>query len=168
MMRTRLRYPSPNDENENKTVNVWVSMTRPRPRLQMCESQWRDRDWKIWVSMTRLRPRLKKSESKKRDWAKDVETEAPLRLLLISDSPYVEKGMLFALFDAVKSKLSLIETEKFLGCRDRDWRIWVSITIPRLADIWLPIRGEENDLCTLKWILYDAGLLVGWVGYLML
>ena len=45
------------------------------------------------------RPRLKNSESQKRDWAKDVDTETPLRLLV---------GLDFFLFDAVKSKFSLI------------------------------------------------------------
>ena len=45
-------------------------------------------------------------------------------------------------------------------CRYRD-------SIETLADIWLPISGEGNDLCTLKWILYDTGLLVGWSGFFL-
>ena len=120
----------------------------------MFKSQWRDldRDWKdvslydetktetakMWVLI--MRPKLKnqsvnddtetkteKSESQKRDWSKDVYTDTPSRLLLITDSPLVGRGMIFApwkefymihvfwlvdldffLFDAVKSKLSLI------------------------------------------------------------
>ena len=73
------------------------------------------------------RPRLKKSESQKQDCAKDVDTETPSRLLLISDSPLVGRGIIFAPLNkfymirvfwlvgldgfflfAVKSKLSLI------------------------------------------------------------
>ena len=42
------------------------------------------------------RPRLKKSEPQKRDWAKDVDTETPSGLLLISDFPLVGRGMIFA------------------------------------------------------------------------
>ena len=88
-------YDLPNADHWNAARScqkMQVSMTRPRL------SQWRDRDqaWKIWVSMTRLSPRLKKSESQKRDWAKDFINETPLRLLLISDSPLVGRGMIFA------------------------------------------------------------------------
>ena len=85
------------------SVPFWLEMT------QMRESQLWDRDWKIWFSTTRLR--LKISESQKQVWAKYVDTETPSILLLISDSPFVGRGMIwsdFFLFNAVKSKHSLI------------------------------------------------------------
>ena len=103
-------WKSLNLNDETNTQNVWVSMTRPRTKRS--ESQWRDWDWKclsfndetgnMQVSMTRPRPRLKIYESLWRDqknlslnnetetekmrvWAKDVDNQTPLRLLLISE-----------------------------------------------------------------------------------
>ena len=79
---------------------------------------------------------------------------------------------------SLMSRLRLIETENFLGCQDWDsshrdqdqsrlgkrWRYQDSIET--LADIWHPISEEGGDLCTLNWIFYDTGLLVGLSGFL--
>ena len=102
--------------------------------------------------MTRPRPRLKYPSL-------NDETETKTEKMWVS-------------MTRLRPRLQMCESQ----LRDQDWKDesqWLGKicryrdSIETLADIWLPISGEGTDLCTLKWILFDTGLLVGWSGFFL-
>ena len=147
---------------ETKTANVLDSITRPKPRLKRSESQWWDRDWKCLSlnNETKTETEMSKSQWRDRDW-KDVSLNDETETAIVWVSITRPRLKNLSLNDETKTeKIWVSETRLVKICRYRD-------SIETLADIWLPISGEGTDLCTLKWILFDTGLLVGWSGFFL-